>query len=201
MARDCCDLYCTSVGIHRGARGCCDHNRLCCAAHRASRSVVDKWRARKNSGASFWLWHKHCQPQFPTGADNRGAFVRYAKWFAGAFLCASACQAQVILPAPPVNSSAPSDEIRAKDGTFCRNSSDGPIADFGITTGSDGQNLIPGFNLPTDRGTAVYGRLVLPLGDRPKKLDCGLLYRLELERLQLELDRLRREADVRIRLE
>lgn len=107
----------------------------------------------------------------------------------------------MILPPAPVNSSAPADEVRAKDGTSCRNSSDGPIADFGVTSGNDSQIGLPGFNLPTERGTAIYGRVVVPIGDRPRKLDCNFLYQIELERLQLELDRMRRESDVRIRVE
>ena len=35
---------------------------------------------------------------------------------------------------------------------------------------------------------AAYGRVVIPLGSRPKRLDCSKLYNLEVERLQIELD-------------
>lgn len=77
------------------------------------------------------------------------------------------------------------DEIRAADGTTCRSSmaSNNAYLDVGAIggQGTDGQ---------FDSGT-VYGRVIVPLGFIPKRLDCSSLYGLEIERLRHELELLR----------
>ena len=77
------------------------------------------------------------------------------------------------------------DEIRAADGTTCRSSmaSNNAYLDMG---GIGGQGADGSF----DSGT-VYGRLIMPLGDIPKRLDCSSLYNLEIERLRNELQLIR----------
>ncbi len=77
------------------------------------------------------------------------------------------------------------DEIRAADGTTCRSNaaSNGAYLDVG---GIAGQGIDGSF----DSGT-VYGRLIMPLGDIPKRLDCSALYGLEIERLKHELELVR----------
>ena len=77
------------------------------------------------------------------------------------------------------------DEIRAADGTTCRSSmaSNNAYLDMG---GIGGQGADGSF----DSGT-VYGRLIVPLGDIPKRLDCSSLYNLEIERLRNELQLIR----------
>jgi hypothetical protein len=96
----------------------------------------------------------------------------------------------VYLPAVPVPPGH--DEVRASDGTFCRSSvaSGGAYFDMGVmgNTGLDSD-----FNDSSRAGT-VYGRVVMPLGKAPQRLDCSTLYRLEVERLQLELQLLRMGA-------
>ena len=71
------------------------------------------------------------------------------------------------------------DEVHAADGTTCRSAVSGPGAylDLGVIRG----------NSQTDNGVATYGRVVIPIGRTPKRLDCSRLYELEVERLQLEL--------------
>ncbi len=77
------------------------------------------------------------------------------------------------------------DEIRAADGTTCRSNaaSNGAYLDMG---GIGGQGIDGSF----DSGT-VYGRLIVPLGDIPKRLDCSALYGLEIQRLTHELELVR----------
>lgn len=71
------------------------------------------------------------------------------------------------------------DEVHAADGTTCRSavSGSGAYLDLGVIRG----------NSQTDNGVATYGRVVIPIGRTPKRLDCSRLYELEVERLQLEL--------------
>jgi hypothetical protein len=71
------------------------------------------------------------------------------------------------------------DEVRAADGTTCRSSvgGNGAYLDMGVVGG----------NGATPGGIATYGRVVVPLGRRPQRLDCSKLYALEVERLQMEI--------------
>lgn len=73
------------------------------------------------------------------------------------------------------------DEIRAADGTACRSNtaSNNAYLDMGAI-GSQG------YGGEFDQGT-FYGRVIVPLGDIPKRLDCSSLYNLEIQRLQHEL--------------
>jgi hypothetical protein len=71
------------------------------------------------------------------------------------------------------------DEVRAADGTTCRSavSGSGAYLDVGVVGGNSAN---PG-------GLATYGRVVVPLGRKPQRLDCSKLYALEVERLQMEI--------------
>lgn len=73
------------------------------------------------------------------------------------------------------------DEVRAMDGTYCRSSvsNGGAYMDMGMM-GNGGGDDMPG-------GGAVYGRVIVPLGKKPGRIDCTALYNLEIERLRLEL--------------
>ena len=74
-----------------------------------------------------------------------------------------------------------SDEVRAADGTSCKSAvgGNGAYLDSGVI-GS------PGGNGLSESG-AIYSRIVIPLGETPRRLDCGALYDLEVQRLRAEL--------------
>ena len=80
------------------------------------------------------------------------------------------------------------DEIRAADGTTCRSSmaSNNAYLDMG---GIGGQDQDGSFASGT-----VYGRIIVPLGGVPERLDCSALYNLEIERLRHELALIRSGA-------
>lgn len=80
-----------------------------------------------------------------------------------------------------------SDEIRTSDGTYCRNSTggSGAFVDVGAIASDDGGSRGAIDNV------GVYGRLVVPLGKRPKRIDCSTIYHLEVERLRAEIRMLR----------
>ncbi|WP_156750991.1 hypothetical protein [Mesorhizobium sp. AA23] len=73
------------------------------------------------------------------------------------------------------------DEVHASDGTTCRSavSGSGAYLDVGVIRGNS--------NSQSNSDLATYGRVVVPIGRTPKRVDCGRLYELEVERLQLEL--------------
>ncbi len=72
------------------------------------------------------------------------------------------------------------DEVRAADGTTCRSavSGAGAYLDTGVIGNPNGGG---------SSGVSAYGRVVIPLGRKPARLDCGRLYDLEVQRLQIEL--------------
>lgn len=74
------------------------------------------------------------------------------------------------------------DEVRASDGTTCSSavSGTGAYLDVGVIRGTRTSKDTNDF--------ATYGRVVVPLGRKPKRLDCSQLYKLEVERLKLELE-------------
>ncbi len=74
-----------------------------------------------------------------------------------------------------------SDEVRAADGTTCKSAvgGNGAYLDSGVI-GSPGGNGL-------GESGAIYSRIVIPLGETPRRLDCGALYELEVQRLRAEL--------------
>lgn len=74
------------------------------------------------------------------------------------------------------------DEVRAGDGTTCRSSLAGNAGylDFGAVGNQD-----PGRDTLS---AGVYGRVIVPLGRKPARMDCRALYDLEVRRLRHELD-------------
>lgn len=75
-----------------------------------------------------------------------------------------------------------SDEIRTSDGSSCRSSvgGDGAYMDVGVIGSPESTDA--------NASAAAYGRLVIPLGYKAKRLDCTKLYNLEIQRLKMELE-------------
>jgi hypothetical protein len=75
-----------------------------------------------------------------------------------------------------------SDEIRTTDGATCRSAvgGDGAYMDIGVIGSPEGRDA--------SASAAAYGRIVVPLGYKAKRLDCTKLYDLEIRRLKMELE-------------
>lgn len=91
-------------------------------------------------------------------------------------------QTSVYLPTPPVAHGQ--DMVRGANGVSCQTAvgSGGPYLDVGLIGSQDV------FNRDT---AALYGRVVVPLGKRPKRPDCTKLYEMEISRMRMEIDLLR----------
>ena len=91
-------------------------------------------------------------------------------------------QNSVNLPSAPITSGQ--DIVRGADGTSCQTAiaSGGPYLDVGVLQSQDFYER---------NSAAVYGRIVIPIGKRAKRLDCTRLYQLEIERMRMELELLR----------
>jgi hypothetical protein len=112
---------------------------------------------------------------------------------AAGLLAAFACLSPQIASAQEINNSVNNgfslpgvslpqgtDEVRAADGTSCRSAvgGSGAYLDMGVI-GKPNTEVA---------NNNYYGRVVVPLGRGPKRLDCVKLYELEVERLKLELE-------------
>ncbi|MFN3867874.1 MAG: hypothetical protein ACK4MF_02275, partial [Hyphomicrobiaceae bacterium] len=84
------------------------------------------------------------------------------------------------LPQVPVQHGQ--DEVRGADGTTCRSSMGNNSAYLDV--GAIGSQ---GYSGEVDQGT-FYGRVIIPLGETPKRIDCTQLYDLEIRRLKHELE-------------
>jgi hypothetical protein len=105
---------------------------------------------------------------------------------------ATMAQQGFYLPAPVT--SPGQDEFRSSDGTTCRNTMDGSkrieVGTFasGNQT-ADGPSFVPGYgSTPAQGNVGVYGRFTMSLDAQKDRIDCGKLFKLELEKKQLELD-------------
>lgn len=120
-----------------------------------------------------------------------------------AFLLLAPCHGQIIgYPAPPSNSSSPGDEVRSRDGIFCKGSNSGPVLDLGSSMVPRYNNYFPivdpAVRPADDMAFTGYVRVVIPLGDRPDPVDCNRLFELEIQRLQLELQNLQQNKGSKI---
>ncbi|MGD9783366.1 MAG: hypothetical protein AB7E80_03355 [Hyphomicrobiaceae bacterium] len=77
------------------------------------------------------------------------------------------------------------DEVRSADGTTCRSSMSSNSAYLDV--GAIGSQ---GYGGEFDQGT-FYGRIIVPLGETPRRIDCTKLYELEIQRLRHELSLVR----------
>lgn len=79
------------------------------------------------------------------------------------------------------------DIVRGSGGISCQSavSSNGPVFDMGVIGTND---------IYSRDSAALYGRITVPLGKKPKRIDCSRLYELEVQRLKLELQMMRAGA-------
>ena len=116
------------------------------------------------------------------------------------FLCAGAYgqnnSLNLQLPSGPT--SYQSDKFRAGDLDCSNAIGGGTNLEFGVTgiinnaedpfSGRDPVN-------PQRKDIGVYARIVIPLGGPEERINCNTLYKLELEKKQLEVLKLRREVE------
>ncbi len=89
------------------------------------------------------------------------------------------------LPSQP--SASGQDMVRGSGGITCQSAiaSGGPKFDMGMISSND---------IFDRESLSFYGRLSVPMGKRPKRIDCSKLYDLEISRLKMELQLLRAGA-------
>ena len=112
---------------------------------------------------------------------------------------AALAQQGIYLPPAPQGPGG-EDTIETASGTRCRQSinSNSGYLDVGVA-GSGGSGIPDGNGAfvtinERDREALAYARVTMPLGKRPKRIDCSRVYELEIERLREEVALLRMNA-------
>lgn len=116
------------------------------------------------------------------------------------FLCVSAYgqnnSLNLQLPSGPT--SYQSDKFRAGDLDCSNAIGGGTNLEFGVTgIINNAEDPFSGRNPinPQRKDIGVYARIVIPLDGPEERINCNTLYKLELEKKQLEVLKLRREVD------
>lgn len=101
----------------------------------------------------------------------------------------------VYLPPAPTGPGG-DDSIETSSGTRCRQSinSNGAYLDVGTVasarrTADGGRSVL--YDDPGGSEATTYARITIPLGHRPKRIDCTRVYEMELARLRQEVDMLK----------
>jgi hypothetical protein len=120
----------------------------------------------------------------------KGPFCRaFAVAILGAWPAISIAADGILLPPAPVGPGG-EDSITTSDGVRCSQSinSNGGYLDLGIAGGNLGNYY--GAPTTTDQSTIGYARIIIPLGEAPRRLNCDRLYQLEIQRLKAEIQML-----------
>jgi hypothetical protein len=56
-------------------------------------------------------------------------------------------------------------------------------------------------NANNNGDVGLYARVIIPLGDGPPRVDCTSLYNLEIERLTMELEKLKKSGSSTVTVE
>ena len=116
------------------------------------------------------------------------------------FLCSSvlAESSSLNLALPSIGSTYGSDSIRSGD-LDCKNSIGGATNfELGVTSIID--NAVSPFSSedpmnPMTKDIGLYARIVIPLDAPKERINCNTLYQLELQRRRVELQKLQQELD------
>ena len=119
--------------------------------------------------------------------------------------------AVALVPSTPQNNIG-GDSVRGRDGTTCTQGTHvGPTLDFGVTTSIKQNNtntqqndyINQEFSLNNNSGNDIgfYARIVVPLGNDPERIDCTQLYALEIERLKMELENMKKAGASAVAIE
>lgn len=93
------------------------------------------------------------------------------------------------------------DRIRSSDGVDCSMAiGSGTTVEFGVVGIISDENPYNTYGQPLNidpenltKDVGVYGKISIPIGAPKERINCNKLYKLEIERKELELQKLRQE--------
>lgn len=115
---------------------------------------------------------------------------------------AAVAQPGIYLPPAPMGPGG-EDTIETASGTRCRQSinSNSGYVDVGVA-GSAGSGVPDARSnsvfisiADRDNQAIAYARVTVPLGKKPKRIDCSQIYELEIQKLKAEIELLKMNAE------
>lgn len=107
------------------------------------------------------------------------------------FLCSSAMasNSSINLQIPNGVSSYASDKFRSGDLDCSHAVAGSTNLEFGVT------GILNNADAPQEKDVGIYARVVIPLDGPKQRINCNVLYELELEKKRIELSKLRQELE------
>lgn len=100
------------------------------------------------------------------------------------------------LALPSAPGSYQSDRFRAGELDCSMAIGSGTNVEFGvmgIINNNPNQSVINNMTTPNARDVGVYGRITIPIGAPKGRVDCNLLYQMELSKKRMEIEKLELE--------
>jgi hypothetical protein len=99
------------------------------------------------------------------------------------------------LSMPSAPGSFLSDRFRAGDLDCSMAIGSATNVEFGVLGVINNNQQITTSNTPQNRDVGVYGRIIIPIGAPKGRVDCNVLYQLELKKRQMEIQKLESELN------
>jgi hypothetical protein len=99
------------------------------------------------------------------------------------------------LSMPSAPGSFQSDRFRAGDLDCSMAIGSATNVEFGVLGVINNNQQITTGSSPQNRDVGVYGRIVIPIGAPKGRVDCNVLYQLELEKRRMEIQKLESELN------
>lgn len=99
------------------------------------------------------------------------------------------------LSMPSAPGSFQSDRFRAGDLDCSMAIGSATNVEFGVLGVINNNQQITTSVAPTNRDVGVYGRIIIPIGAPKGRVDCNILYQLELEKRRIEILKLQGELN------
>jgi hypothetical protein len=114
-------------------------------------------------------------------------------------LCLSALSnaqnGSMTLSMPSAPGSFQSDRFRAGDLDCSMAIGSATNVEFGVLGVINNNQQITTGAAPQNRDVGVYGRIIIPIGAPKGRVDCNVLYQLELKKRQIEIQKLESELN------
>lgn len=103
--------------------------------------------------------------------------------------------ASMSLAMPSAPGSFQSDRFRAGDLDCSMAIGSATNVEFGVLGVINNNQSITTNGTPQNKDVGVYGRIIIPIGAPKGRVDCNILYQLELEKRRMEIQKLEAELN------
>jgi hypothetical protein len=107
----------------------------------------------------------------------------------------SGAQGSLSLAIPGSSGNYQSDRFRAGELDCSMAIGSGTNVEFGVVGVITNNQVISPSIAPTAKDVGVYGRIIIPIGAPKGRVDCDILYQLELVKKRLEIQKLESELN------